>query len=412
MHGRDGSRHEEFDDPQVHVLRDVSELEHRLDDWTDLARESLEPNAFWEPFFLLPALAHLGHRHRFRLVTVEVAERRSGRRALGALFPFELRRYYRGAPIPVLSLWRHRYAFLATPLIRASCAGICLDALCTWHARGPFRRGLLELGDMHGGGPVMEALTASAARVGHLVVTTDSYRRAFLQPARTADRYMADAIAARRRKEYRRQLNRLRDRGSVAFSDLAANDDAEPWLRAFLTLERAGWKGRRGSAMLSRGHDGFFEAMGRGAHANGQLIMSRLTLDGRPVAMSCQFVSGGGAFAFKIAYDETLARYSPGVLLALHTLRLLHDREDVAWADSCGKPGNMLTPLWTGRREIRTVIVGSNRFPSHTVARAAGTWRRLTARFSGLPPSPGDRSLHVPQPGHASDVDTTQFRQP
>jgi CelD/BcsL family acetyltransferase involved in cellulose biosynthesis len=359
------------------VCSDLSELAQRLDDWRDLARESLEPNAFWEPYFMLPAFAHLPGRERFGVVVIDITDRRLRRRVLAGIFPFELRRSYRGVPVSVLALWRNRYAFLATPLVRRPCASMCLDALCEWHARGPFRRALLEFGEIRGDGPFLRTLAASVNRAGSVAATTSGYWRALMRLEASAEEFELVSMPTRRRRECRRRLKRLGERGSVTFSDLGAGDDAASWFRAFLTLERSGWKGRRGSAMLARRHDGFFEEMAGGAHALGQLGMSRLALDGRPVAMSCRLHSGRAAFGFKMAYDETLARYSPGILLELHNIRRMHERRDIAWIDSCGKPGDLFTSLWRERLEIRTVLVGSKWFPSSALARIAGVWSRL-----------------------------------
>jgi hypothetical protein len=379
MNAEGGSAHEGFGDPRLHVVADVSELEHRVDEWIELARECLEPNPFFEPFFLLPALVHLGRRETLRFVVIDIADRRLGRRVLGGIFPFQLKRHHRGVPVTVLTLWAHRYCFLATPLVRSSCAALCLDALCEWHARGPFRRALLEFREVHGEGPFLSALAASVERAGHTAVTTSRYRRALMRRAASAEEYEAAAMPAGRRRECRRRLRRLGERGSVAFGHLTSGEDPASWLRAFLTLERAGWKGRRGSAMLARGHDGFFEEIAYGAHARGQLGMSQLAIDGRPVAMGCRFVSGPAAFLFKMAYDETIAPYSPGILLELHNIRHVHDRREIEWADSCGKPGDIFTSIWSERREIRTVLVGSTSFPSGAIANTEAAWSRLTS---------------------------------
>ncbi len=86
--------------------------------------------------------------------------------------------------------------------------------------------------------------------------------------------------------------------------------------------------------------------------------MSALRVAGRPVAAKCSFLCRPGAFAFKIAYDETLARYSPGVLLEIDNIRRLHGRRDVEWMDSCAAPGHpMIDHLWPDRLAIETLLV-------------------------------------------------------
>jgi hypothetical protein len=59
-----------------------------------------------------------------------------------------------------------------------------------------------------------------------------------------------------------------------------------------------------------------------------------------------------GAFAFKTAFAEDFARYSPGVLLQRENLGLLAD-PDLAWCDSCAAANHpMIDHLWRERRAI------------------------------------------------------------
>ena len=73
----------------------------------------------------------------------------------------------------------------------------------------------------------------------------------------------------------------------------------------------------------------FFSRIAREAFARGALSMLALRLDGVPIAMKCNLESGVGAFALKVAFDETYARFSPGVALEVEAIRRLHD--DGGW---------------------------------------------------------------------------------
>src|SRR3546814_3010521 len=65
--------------------------------------------------------------------------------------------------------------------------------------------------------------------------------------------YWEAAVRAKKRKELRRQANRLAEQGTVAFRRWRAGDALDPWLDAFLDLEARGWKGQAGSALASHG---------------------------------------------------------------------------------------------------------------------------------------------------------------
>ena len=64
-----------------------------------------------------------------------------------------------------------------------------------------------------------------------------------------------------------------------------------------------------------------------GLASEGKAQAVRLCLDGQPIAILLILRSGKTAWCWKIAYDESRARYSPGVQLLLDaTGMLLRDR--------------------------------------------------------------------------------------
>lgn len=96
------------------------------------------------------------------------------------------------------------------------------------------------------------------------------------------------------------------------------------------------------------------------AYTRNRLQMFGLFLNGEPLAMKVNFLSDPGSFAFKIAYDERYAKYSPGVQLELENLRRLHESPDVEWMDSCAVPKHfMINRLWKERRTIQHLRVST-----------------------------------------------------
>jgi hypothetical protein len=111
-----------------------------------------------------------------------------------------------------------------------------------------------------------------------------------------------------------------------------------------------------------------FRAAGRNGHALGKLQMLGLFLDGRPIALKCNYLSGAGGYTFKIAYDEIFARYSPGVQLELDNIEEMHRRSDLQWLDSSTTPGHfMLHRLWQERRTIQSLLVATSRWVGNIV---------------------------------------------
>jgi hypothetical protein len=78
-----------------------------------------------------------------------------------------------------------------------------------------------------------------------------------------------------------------------------------------------------------------------------------------------QFLTGGGSFAFKIAFDEKYSRYSPGVLLEVENMRRVNALAQVEWMDSCAVSQHfMINRLWTGRRSIATILLSTGKGPA------------------------------------------------
>jgi hypothetical protein len=166
--------------------------------------------------------------------------------------------------------------------------------------------------------------------------------------------------------------------GKLTVSE-ASRAEAHEWIARFLVLEAKGWKGRRGEAFnrTADGREYFLEFMEHFL-ARGRAMLLALQLNGEDVAMKCNVLApdGRGSFSFKIAHDEALARYSPGVLLELDNVRRLHEPgRGVAWMDSCAIPDHpMIDHLWSERRRIVYVMVGS-RGPIGRALVALFRWR-------------------------------------
>lgn len=90
-----------------------------------------------------------------------------------------------------------------------------------------------------------------------------------------------------------------------------------------------------------------------------------LFLDDQPLALKCNFLAGDGGFAFKIAFDERYAGFSPGFLLEIENVRRLHQRR-LCWMDSCAEAQHaMVNRLWPDRRSMATVLFATGRAPGN-----------------------------------------------
>lgn len=343
------------------TARQASELEPHVEAWEQLAQDAAEPNCFCEPWLLRPALEAFAGEARLHIM---FAYAESGsRRTLQGVFPFERANRYRGLPLPHLRLWRHVHGYLATPLVRRGGEHECLAALMR-HLRGdPQGCGLVEWDLVRGDGPFLQALENVARDLRVAMHTSRVYDRALLQPRAHAKEYLAAAFSSKRLREFGRLRRRLGELGEISFDSYVAGSDPCAWIEAFLALEASGWKGRLGSALgCTERSRTFFRRAACGAARGGHLEFVALRVGKGTVAMQCTFLSGSGAFAFKIAFDEAYSRYSPGMLLELETLERFHAQDATAWLDSCASVQHPTADrMWIDRRLVKTVVMSTGR---------------------------------------------------
>jgi hypothetical protein len=98
---------------------------------------------------------------------------------------------------------------------------------------------------------------------------------------------------------------------------------------------------------------------------DGRLDFWRLTLDGRPIAMTFAVRRPPQAWLLKIAHDESLARFSPGVQLMLDVSASLIADPEIDWVDSCADAGHpMIDHLWRDRFAVTDLLVAGRGGPS------------------------------------------------
>ncbi|WP_028058898.1 GNAT family N-acetyltransferase [Candidatus Solirubrobacter pratensis] len=322
--------------------------------WRHLAATAAEPNPFYEPAFVYPAARNLTD-HQTRLLIATDGDEWT------ACMPVVRSARFRKVPGPAVLNWVHTHCYLGTPLIAADRVTSAWRALLA-HLLDK-RTGFLALELLGEDGPVARGLTEALAELELGAVLYEQGERAAL--------YRGEAgqvtLTSKRARELRRQRRQLEEAagGNVQILDRASDAGA---VEQFLALEASGWKGRAGTALSSAGHRAFFGEMARTFAADGRLQLLSLEVAGEPVAMKCNVIAGDGVFCFKIAHDETFARYSPGIQLERENADIFEKTPGVTWEDSCAWVHNqMINRLWRGRRRISTVLVPS----AHELGRAS-----------------------------------------
>lgn len=347
--------------------------------WQRVAAQAAQPNIFASPSMVLPALTALDTEHRATIAIVHDADG-----IVIGVAPIVAKTLPGRITLPAVGDWGHANGFLSPIAVTAGREEPFWDRLlAVLPAHSPAARciaidGLVDDAPLHNG------LLAAAAKRDAPVTVDQRFVRAMLATQLDAETYWNNAVRPKKRKELRRQWARLAEQGVVSHDVVDLSGNGQDWAGEFLRLEASGWKGQAGSALSSApGTENFFRAAMANAQTSGQLCVTALRLDGRAIAMLITLSDRDAGFAFKTAFDEDYARFSPGVLLQREALTLLRAR-NLAWVDSCAAPGHpMIDSLWRERRAVVRVSMPLpglvNRLTYHAVVRATRAWHAIKA---------------------------------
>lgn len=329
-----------------------------VDELDYLCARTIEPNVFFNPHFLAPAMPRLEDRE-VRLAVIRDGDEYKNR--LRLLVPFSIERPPMPLGVSIMRTWASPFGPLGTPLVDRDDPGGVIEDFIAMLSRPHLKLPkVLVLPDMRLDGAVASLVKSIAEARGLPLVTMSKVERAFLESSLDGDAYLKASLTSNRYREFRRLKRKLAEQGELVHEVARGPEEIRPAIEGFLALEAAGWKGRRRTAMAT---DRYRAAFAREAvHGLAEHDLCRihsLTLGGRLVASLIVFVEAGVAYTWKTAYDENFASFSPGVLLMIEVTKQHLDDPNIDLTDSCAVPDHpMISRLWSERKPIGTLVVG------------------------------------------------------
>ncbi|HEX3434273.1 MAG TPA: GNAT family N-acetyltransferase [Solirubrobacteraceae bacterium] len=157
------------------------------------------------------------------------------------------------------------------------------------------------------------------------------------------------------RSQVRRRRRGLEREGQLTFRVSGGPDSLADDLETFLALEASGWKGRDGTAIVSKpSTDKLYRGYAEGAAAQGWLRLYMLELDGEAIAADFGIAFAGTGVFVKTGFDESRAKLSPGLVLRAEVLRSSVE-EGLTGYDFLGDPDTYKT-RWTADTRPRVSL--------------------------------------------------------
>jgi CelD/BcsL family acetyltransferase involved in cellulose biosynthesis len=346
-----------------------NELTPYTERWWKLADAALVPNAFYEPWMLLPAIEQTKGDELYFLLMLGHAEP-DGNQPLWGFFPLRPQSKCLHLPIRNLSFWHYRNCHLTAPLVDAAHTWDVLDAFWRWFEQNPFGCSILDTEYFPADGHFHEVWADFA--IGRSSFIVRDFPRALFAASGTPQSYIASRLSKKHHDEYLRQERRLSELGKLEYRQMESISDVDGWVDEFLKLEAVGWKGGTGGNAFAKFEQDvdYLRTISREGLRRNRVMLLSLTLNGRAIAMKHNLLAGDGGFALRIAYDEAFAKYSPGVLLELDNIRRVFDSRKTKWLDSCAAPRHIMADrIWRERRMIRrTLFSNGSRFGDFLIA--------------------------------------------
>jgi CelD/BcsL family acetyltransferase involved in cellulose biosynthesis len=341
--------------PTVALLT-AAQMQPLLGAWSALEARAAEPNPFYSADMAFAAIRHLRDSQGLSFLVVRDTGAAAGD-AMLALLP--MRQSWMTLNGKALNNWQNALFPLGAPLIDRDRGVEALSAALGFLGLGKSSGAALILRQIAADGPVADMMREAADRFSLPAALINPTSRATLSIGGGAG-----DLNRKRARELARQRRRLAERGAATLAISADYEETRRALEDFLTLEAAGWKGERGTALVQEpGSASFTRAALWPMAKAGKARVATLALDGEVIA-ACVILHGPRvSYLWKIAYDESLAAYAPGVQLIDHIGATLGGVQgpDLRMIDSCAIQGNrMIENLWTGRRPICDFIVGLN----------------------------------------------------
>ncbi len=316
--------------------------------WRDLIARADVPNVFMHPALVALSAFYPNTNCRTLLAWQDLG----GHKRLVGLWAFAVGRPPRSIiPLSVLKAPTFVHAFLASPVIDRDALDTTLTAMLDHIAADRSLPKIIALDAMREDGATTQALN----RVLTARESTPCILRRAVRPMLAAhlDAKQCVELSGSSRKKLRQHRRRLGEKGALESQIITAPEAVSRALEDFLRVEAAGWKGRKGSALLCNPLDATFarEMMATLA-PQGDAWIQALTLDGRPVSLQIVLRAGTTAFTWKTTYDETLHEFSPGVLLFEDYTAAFLAEPDILRVDSCCYDDASFMAAWSERQAL------------------------------------------------------------
>jgi hypothetical protein len=328
-------------------------------DWQSLEERALEPNFYLSPYFALPAVQHLAAKHSPKIYAVHVLESQVKKLVgLAILGKSGSRKEF---PLPQMVAYHSPHSYLSGFLLDAEYGKQALQCLFEFLQQSRVHGDGIWLQDWQSDSPQGRMIHSVASEAGMVWHSLYSYERAILRPAKVDDEQYRKSLTNAGGKDLERRIRRLKELGEISSRVLWGKQVTEDTIDRFLALEDREWAREQKTSLLAAGHETFLRQVCEPLRDASRMFVAELLLNGDPIASTINFTAGNQGFAFKIGWEQKLAKFSPGIVNELWFMREVNQScSHLTQIDSGASADSFINKIWPDRTTLSTGIFVSS----------------------------------------------------
>ncbi len=143
-------------------------------------------------------------------------------------------------------------------------------------------------------------------------------------------------INGKDRREIKRKIRRLNEKGEVKFIEMKEKKDVEAGITEFYNIENKNWKGRKGTSLKRSYYGDFFKKLAFQLTEDKKLRLYFLQLNDEYIAGIFAIIDQEICYLVKIGYNEDFYRYSPSNILFYLLFKSLFAKNEIKKIDFYG----------------------------------------------------------------------------
>ena len=330
------------------------------DDIDRLAQRTLDRNIFFESPILRAAWPRLTSLLAPRGAWMMCLWESTGQgRNLRLFMPVRIHKVGLPAQMVLQPLANH-YMPIGTPMLDRECADEAAETLLRLLADPVLRLPqVVDFTWQRDGSATYCALQRAAKSLGLVSSRNTAFVRAALFPNPDDTSDPKPTLSKKRTRELARQMRKLQQFGPTKFCCARTTESVVDAIEGFMTLELTGWKGRKGTALYNHKKIAAFSRQVVSELAsNNRCEIFSLHQNNKPIASLIMLGRDGHLVPWKMAFDEKLSAYSPGMQVMVNATHSLKQRSNFVEADSLAIPNHtMMNRIWPDRVPIADLSI-------------------------------------------------------